>query len=87
MVVFAPYVPVVLSQRLNGILRLEIIQRVKSSSFFVILKKIYFYYLYSNFLYNYRSREQIKNELDDLIKHLIQEFYQPEIYGFKPRPT
>lgn len=34
-----------------------------------------------------KTREQIKNELDDLIKHLIQEFYQPEVYGFQPRPT
>ena len=44
----------------------------------------------ANFLlkkYKTRTRAQVKNELDDLIKHVVAEFYQPEINNLKARTT
>jgi len=32
-----------------------------------------------------KSRNEVRAELDDLITHVVKEFYQPEIYGFKAR--
>lgn len=34
-----------------------------------------------------KTREQIRAELDDLIQHVIKDFYQPEKNNLKPRPT
>ena len=35
----------------------------------------------------FRNREAIKNELNDLVKHMIGEFYQPETNNLKARST
>ncbi len=34
-----------------------------------------------------KSREQIRDELNDLIKHMINDFYQPEVNNLKARTT
>jgi phosphoglucomutase / phosphopentomutase len=34
-----------------------------------------------------KSRKEVKDELDDLVHHMVKEFYQPEINGLKERPT
>jgi phosphomannomutase len=34
-----------------------------------------------------RSREEIRDELNDLVKHMINEFYQPEANNLKARTT
>lgn len=34
-----------------------------------------------------RSRDDVKNELDDLVKHMVDEFYQPAVNNMKPRTT
>ena len=60
----------------------EIRQLDKSKYFFLIFN----YYFVLNFFLQ-RTRDEIKNELDDLVKHMINEFYQPEINGFKARTT
>ena len=43
------------------------------------------FYDFKNF--NLRSRAEIKSELDDLIKYMIAEFYQPEKNNLKCRTT
>jgi hypothetical protein len=44
-------------------------------------------YIYDFKIFNLRSRAEIKSELDDLIKHMIAEFYQPEKNNLKSRTT
>lgn len=34
-----------------------------------------------------KSREQVKEELYDVVKHMVSEFYQPEINNLKARTT
>lgn len=34
---------------------------------------------------NERTREEIKDELNDLINHMIEEFYQPQVNNLKAR--
>ncbi len=48
----------------------------------IIKKKVDFNQL--NFV---RTREELKAELDDLINHVVQEFYQPKENNLKERPA
>ncbi len=43
--------------------------------------------LQSSLLTYSRTREEIKNELDDIVKHMVDEFYQPTENNFKARST
>jgi hypothetical protein len=44
-----------------------------------IMKEIIFYFK--------RTREEIRNELQDLVKHMINEFYEPDKNNLKERSS
>jgi hypothetical protein len=74
---------VVPSPRSSGTLKLD--NWTEISNYFIFDKNIIFKCLIAQ---NFdRTREEIRLELNDLVKSMIEEFYQPEVNNLVARST